>query len=141
MSPGLIRSVHGAGKDIYAWTVNDPLEMSGMISKGVDGLITDEPALVHFRQTIEKLEAAGYRPRRVQLLEDALEQRGMTEALEGELERLAVDLRVGQVVDLVSATGAWSRDQTGFRLLFHRRQEHQRTDLHRQFVVLGLKAK
>lgn len=41
----LVNGVHSAGKDLYVWTVNDPLEMSRMISKGVDGLITDEPAL------------------------------------------------------------------------------------------------
>ena len=45
-SPGLIRRVQASGKDIYVWTVNDPLEMSQMISLGVDGLITDRPALV-----------------------------------------------------------------------------------------------
>lgn len=46
-SAGLIRATQAAGKDVYVWTINDPLEMSVMISKGVDGLITDEPALVH----------------------------------------------------------------------------------------------
>ncbi|NRB20884.1 MAG: glycerophosphoryl diester phosphodiesterase membrane domain-containing protein [Rhodobacteraceae bacterium] len=45
-SPALIGSVQAAGKDIYVWTVNDPLQMSKMISMGVDGLITDEPGLV-----------------------------------------------------------------------------------------------
>lgn len=45
VSPGLIRSVHAAGKDIYVWTVNDPLQMSAMASMGVDGLITDRPAM------------------------------------------------------------------------------------------------
>ncbi len=45
VSPGLIRSVHDAGKDIYVWTVNDPLQMSAMASMGVDGLITDRPAM------------------------------------------------------------------------------------------------
>lgn len=44
-NPGLIASVHAAGKDLYVWTVNDPLQMSKMISMGVDGLITDEPGL------------------------------------------------------------------------------------------------
>lgn len=44
-SPGLIRSVHDSGKDIYVWTVNDPLQMSAMASMGVDGLITDRPAM------------------------------------------------------------------------------------------------
>ncbi len=47
----LINAVQASGKDIYVWTVNDPLEMSRMISRGVDGLITDEPALA--RQVIE----------------------------------------------------------------------------------------
>jgi glycerophosphoryl diester phosphodiesterase len=43
-SPKLIRAAHAAGKDVYVWTVNDPLTMSRLISQGVDGLITDEPA-------------------------------------------------------------------------------------------------
>ncbi|WP_420585223.1 glycerophosphodiester phosphodiesterase family protein [Ruegeria sp.] len=46
-SPGLVRSVHAAGKDIYVWTVNDPLQMSAMASMGVDGLITDRPAMAN----------------------------------------------------------------------------------------------
>ncbi len=45
VSPWLAHSIENAGKELYAWTVNDPLEMSKMISMGVDGLITDEPAL------------------------------------------------------------------------------------------------
>lgn len=45
VSPGLIRQIHDAGKDIYVWTVNDPLQMSAMASMGVDGLITDRPAM------------------------------------------------------------------------------------------------
>lgn len=46
-SSGLISATQAVGKDIYVWTVNDPLEMSKMISKGVDGLITDEPEMLH----------------------------------------------------------------------------------------------
>lgn len=34
-----------AGKELHVWTVNDPLDMSHMLSLGVSGLITDEPAL------------------------------------------------------------------------------------------------
>ncbi len=45
MSRQLVRGSHDAGKEVYVWTVNDPLSMSGMLSFGVDGLITDEPAL------------------------------------------------------------------------------------------------
>lgn len=41
----LIRRVHEAGKKLYVWTVDDPLAMVRMISMGVDGLITNEPAL------------------------------------------------------------------------------------------------
>ena len=45
VTPELIRSAHAVGKDVYAWTVNDPLTMSRVISQGLDGLITDEPAV------------------------------------------------------------------------------------------------
>lgn len=45
--PSLIRSVKAAGKELFVWTVNDPLQMSRMISMGVDGVITDDPALAH----------------------------------------------------------------------------------------------
>ena len=45
VSPRLIRAAHHNNKKLYVWTVNDPFQMSAMISKGVDGLITDEPAL------------------------------------------------------------------------------------------------
>jgi glycerophosphoryl diester phosphodiesterase len=41
----LIRQAHNQGKRIYAWTVNEPVTMARLISMGVDGLITDEPAL------------------------------------------------------------------------------------------------
>jgi len=40
-----VRDAHKKGKKVFAWTVNDALQMSKMISLGVDGLITDEPAL------------------------------------------------------------------------------------------------
>ena len=45
VTPGLIAAAEAAGKDVYAWTVNDAVSMSRMISVGVDGLITDEPKL------------------------------------------------------------------------------------------------
>ncbi len=41
----LVRASHSIGKPVLVWTVNDPVGMSSMISKGVDALITDEPAL------------------------------------------------------------------------------------------------
>jgi len=44
-SRSLIRRAHRAGLAVYVWTVNDPLHMSAIMSRGVDGIITDEPAL------------------------------------------------------------------------------------------------
>ena len=44
-SAGFVRRAHKAGKKVFAWTVNDPVTMSQVISKGVDGVITDEPAM------------------------------------------------------------------------------------------------
>jgi glycerophosphoryl diester phosphodiesterase len=40
---GFIRQAHGAGQDVYVWTVNDPAWMFVAVSRGVDGLITDKP--------------------------------------------------------------------------------------------------
>ena len=44
-SAGFIRRSREAGKQVYVWTVNDPVSMSRMISLGVDGIITDEPEM------------------------------------------------------------------------------------------------
>ena len=61
--PRLIREAQEAGKSVHVWTVNDPLSMSGMISKGVDGLITDEPAtarrVLEIRAGLEHRRASG----------------------------------------------------------------------------------
>jgi len=47
-----IRRAHASGRDVFVWTINDPVQMSILISKGVDGLITDVPALA--RQVMEE---------------------------------------------------------------------------------------
>jgi len=39
-----VRAAHRRGKDVYVWTVNDPVTMSTLMGRGVDGIITDEPA-------------------------------------------------------------------------------------------------
>ncbi|MEM8629847.1 MAG: glycerophosphodiester phosphodiesterase family protein [Pseudomonadota bacterium] len=44
-SRGLAKRADEAGKALYVWTVDDPLQMSSMITMGARGLITDEPAL------------------------------------------------------------------------------------------------
>jgi len=41
----VVRRAHAAGISIFVWTVNDPAAMSSMLSRGVDGLITDQPAI------------------------------------------------------------------------------------------------
>jgi len=40
-----IRSAHQMGRQVHVWTINDAVSMSTMIGRGVDGLITDKPAL------------------------------------------------------------------------------------------------
>lgn len=45
VSVRMIRRAHAKGRKVYVWTVDDPLTMSRMISMGIDGLITNEPAL------------------------------------------------------------------------------------------------
>jgi glycerophosphoryl diester phosphodiesterase len=42
---GFVERAHRAGMDIYVWTVNDPYLMSAMMSRNVDGIITDDPGL------------------------------------------------------------------------------------------------
>ena len=49
-----IQTAHGRDKQVFAWTVNDPLIMSTMIGRGVDNLITDKPALA--RSVLEQRE-------------------------------------------------------------------------------------
>ena len=42
----LIEAAHARGLRVVPWTVNDVREMTALIDLGVDGLVTDEPALV-----------------------------------------------------------------------------------------------
>jgi len=44
-TPGFVRAAHRNGREVYVWTVNDVIGMSNQFSRGVDSLITDEPAL------------------------------------------------------------------------------------------------
>jgi glycerophosphoryl diester phosphodiesterase len=43
----LIRRSHKRGMKIYAWTIDDPVQMWVMMSRGVDGIITDRVALAN----------------------------------------------------------------------------------------------
>jgi glycerophosphoryl diester phosphodiesterase len=39
----LVAAIHGAGMQLYAWTVNDPDEVRRFVMLGVDGICTDFP--------------------------------------------------------------------------------------------------
>lgn len=40
-----VRKAHKDNRQVFVWTVNDAVGMSTMMSRGVDGIITDEPGL------------------------------------------------------------------------------------------------
>ncbi len=39
----MVQKAHEANKLLYAWTLNDPVSVSKMVGRGVDGVITDYP--------------------------------------------------------------------------------------------------
>jgi glycerophosphoryl diester phosphodiesterase len=52
----LVREAGRRGLKVHVWTVNDPVDMATMLGRGVDGLITDNPALAR-RVVEERAEA------------------------------------------------------------------------------------
>jgi glycerophosphoryl diester phosphodiesterase len=45
VTPRLLRAVHGAGGQLYVWTVDDPARIRALETLGVDGVITNDPRL------------------------------------------------------------------------------------------------
>jgi len=66
-TPSLIRRAHAAGKEVHVWTVNEPELMLRMIERGVDNVITDDPALLvrvmQGRRELTRAEILGLRLR------------------------------------------------------------------------------
>jgi glycerophosphoryl diester phosphodiesterase len=46
-----VRLAQKRGREVLVWTVNDPVSMSAMMSKGVNGIITDKPGLAYRTRT------------------------------------------------------------------------------------------
>jgi glycerophosphoryl diester phosphodiesterase len=59
VSRGLIRRCHGLGIGLFVWTVNRPDDMRRLLEWGVDGLISDYPAILR-----RVLEESGSNPTR-----------------------------------------------------------------------------
>lgn len=45
VNAGLVHRLHAAGKRLNVWTVNAEVDLKRMVGLGVDGIITDDPAL------------------------------------------------------------------------------------------------
>ena len=45
VSARLVRAVHGAGGQLYVWTVDDAPKIRALEALGVDGVITNDPRL------------------------------------------------------------------------------------------------
>lgn len=44
-SRSVVQSSHRAGREVYVWTVDDPVTISSLVSRGVDGIITNVPSV------------------------------------------------------------------------------------------------
>ncbi len=46
LTAGFVRGSHRHGVEVHAWTVDDPTEMERLLDIGVDGIMTDHPAVL-----------------------------------------------------------------------------------------------
>ena len=52
----LIEAAHRAGKQVHAWTINEPEAMRRLLTRGVDGIMSDRPDLL--RDVVAEFRAA-----------------------------------------------------------------------------------
>jgi glycerophosphoryl diester phosphodiesterase len=46
VSAGFVRTCHQRGVEVHAWTIDEPAEMDRLLDLGVDGIMTDHPAVL-----------------------------------------------------------------------------------------------
>jgi glycerophosphoryl diester phosphodiesterase len=51
VTPASVTAAHGLGLEVHAWTINDEPEMERLLDLGVDGIMTDRPAVL--REVLE----------------------------------------------------------------------------------------